>query len=180
MTEATAEKRTTDVKSAEGQPAFQMPQPTKEHEWLKRFVGEWESDVEVNMPGQPTMTHKGTESAKMVGGFWTVIDIESGSTDMPYALRITLGYDPAQQKYIGAWIDSMSTNLGKYEGTVDATGNILTLNTEANCPMQSSGPIKFKEVTEFKGPDEKVFTSSMLGENGEWQTIIIAKARRKK
>jgi hypothetical protein len=180
MTEATAEKRTTEVKAEQEHPAFQMPQPTKEHEWLQRFVGEWESDVEINMPGQPTMNHKGTERAKMIGGFWVVSDIESGSTEMPYSLRVTVGYDPDQRKYIGTWVDSMSTNLGKYEGSVDAAGNILTLYTEANCPMQSTGPIKFKEVTEFKGPDQKVFTSSMLGENGEWTTILTVNARRKK
>jgi hypothetical protein len=58
----------------------QPPQPIKEHELLKKFVGEWESTAEaVAGPGIPAMTCKGRGSAKMLGGFWVVIQNE---TDM--------------------------------------------------------------------------------------------------
>src|SRR5690606_6766582 len=45
----------------------QMPKPTKEHDWLQKFVGEWESEVEIVMdPSQPPMLGKGTESTRMI------------------------------------------------------------------------------------------------------------------
>ena len=39
---------------------------------------------------------------------------------------------------------------------------------------------KFKEVTEFRSPDHRVFNSSMLGEDGEWRTVVNVVFRRKK
>ena len=154
-----------------------MPEPTKEHEWLKQFVGEWESELEVFMePGKPPMKSKGTEVCRAIGGLWV---IGEGKSDMGSHL-LTLGYDPEKKKYIGTWIDSMLNYMWKYEGTVDAAGKVLTLETEGPSMMKPGQMAKYKDVTEFKSKDQRAFTSSMLGDDGKWVTIVKVDSRRKK
>lgn len=156
-----------------------MPPPTKEHAWFKRYVGEWDSEVEMFMaPNQPPMKSSGTERARMLGGFWLIS--EGGNNAMPYSFLLQLGYDPQRQKYIGSWVDSMTSYNWTYEGTVDSTGNILSLNTEGPFPPPSGPVTKIKEVTEFKSDDLRVFTSSRLEENGQWTTHLRVTSRRKK
>jgi Protein of unknown function (DUF1579) len=159
----------------------QMPPPVKEHEWLQQLAGEWESEVEIFMvPGQPSIKGKGTESARMMGGFWLIGEGTGEMMGMKMTNMLTLGYDPEKKKYVGTWADSMSSYLWKYTGTVDADGKKLTLDTEGPCPMKPGVTSKFKEVIEIKDKDHKVFTSSILGDDGKWTTMIIAKSTRKK
>jgi hypothetical protein len=159
-----------------------MPEPTKEHIWLQQFVGEWETEAEITMdPSQPPMKGKGTESVRALGGFWVVGEGTGTMEGMPGTMKsvLTLGYDPAAKKYIGSWIDSMTSTYWKYEGSVDASGKTLTLDTEGPCPMKP-GLVKFKEVTEFKDKDHRVFTSSILGDDGKWTKMVTVNYRRKK
>ena len=157
-----------------------MPGPVKEHELLQKFVGEWESEGEAFMaPGQPPTKLKGVESSRLIGGFWFVAQIKSTVPDFPYEQILTIGYDPAKKKYIGTVIDSMTSHIWQFEGTFDATGNILTWETEGPVPSPQT-PSKFREVTELKNPDHKVFTSSILGPDGSWNTIMTINIRRKK
>ena len=159
----------------------QMPLPTKEHEWLHRFVGDWEADVEVFMePGKPPIKSKSTEVARTVGGFWVLAQGTGDAAGTPYHSVLTLGYDPEKKKYVGTWIDSMTSTLWKYDGTVDASGNILTLETEGPWPGKPGQITKFKEVTEFKSDDHRVFTSSILAENGQWMTIVTVDSHKRK
>jgi hypothetical protein len=158
----------------------EMPLPLKEHELLEKFVGEWESEGEAFMaPGQPPTKLKGVESSRMIGGFWFVAQIKSTLPDFPYEQILTIGYDPAKGKYIGTLIDSMTSHVWQFEGTFDATGNILTWQTEGPVPSPKT-PSKFREVTELKSPNHKVFTSSILGPDGSWNTLMTINIRRKK
>jgi hypothetical protein len=157
----------------------QMPKPTTEHEWLQKFVGDWDAEVEMVMePGKPPMKTKGTNRDRMLGGFWMIS--EGGNEEMGYKFLLTLGYDPKKKKYIGSWTDSMTSYLWRYEGTVNPAGNTLTLETEGPSPMTPDKLTKFREVTEFKGKDLRVFTSSALGGDGKWNTFLTVTARRKK
>ena len=56
----------------------------------------------------------------------------------------------------------MTSHIWQFEGTFDVTGNILTWETEGPVPSPQT-PSKFREVTELKSPDHKVFTSSNPG-----------------
>jgi hypothetical protein len=158
-----------------------MPEPTKEHQWLQQFVGEWECDMEMTMaPGQPTLKAKSTENARMLGGFWLLAESKGEIMGMPFTSVFTIGYDPAAKKYTGTWVDSAGSYLWKYEGSVDTTGKILTLESEGPCPMRGGLVTKFRESTEFKSSDLRVLTSRILGEDGKWTTIATMTSRRKK
>jgi len=156
----------------------QLPLPQKEHKFLEQFVGEWET--EINMPGKGAVKANGIEIARMLGGFWVVGDGKSELMGMPFTSVLTLGYDPQKKKYVGTWVDSVSSYLWKYEGTLDSTGKILTLDTEGPCPLRPGELVKFKEVTEFKSKDHRIFKSSILGEDGKWTTMVTVESKRKK
>lgn len=160
--------------------APKMPAPEKEHAWLQQLAGEWEFDAECMMePGKPPMKSKGTESGRMIGGFWIISEVKGTFMDAPMTGILTLGFDPDKKKYVGTWVDSMTSYQWKYEGTVDASGKLLTLEAEGPCPMKPGKLSKFKEVVELKGKDQKVFTSSILGDDGKWTTMATFHYRRK-
>jgi hypothetical protein len=94
-------------------------------------------------------------------------------------MLLTLGYDPAKKKYVGTWVGSMMAYLWVYEGAVDAGGKALTLETEGPDCMGGGGTAKFREVMEMKGENERVFTSSTLGADGKWSTVMTSRYRRK-
>ena len=159
----------------------QPPQPTKEHDLLKRFVGEWESTAEaVAGPNMPAMTCKGRGSAKMLGGFWVVIENETEMMGMKINALQTIGYDPAKKKYVGTWVDSMFNHKWDYAGTVDAAGKKLTLEAEGPNFMAEGKPAKFRDTYEFKSPDHIEATSSMQGEDGKWVQFMTGQIKRKK
>jgi hypothetical protein len=158
-----------------------MPQPVKEHQWLQQFVGEWDTQTEINMPGMPApIKAQGTETVRSIGGFWIVGEGTSTMEGMGTMTGIvTLGYDPEKQKYLGTWIDSMTSTLWKYEGTVDAEGKKLTLHTEGPCPIKP-GIVKFTETVEFKSKDHRIFTSSFQNDDGSWVKMVTVNQHRKK
>jgi len=159
----------------------EMPKPSKEHEFFKQFVGEWESSGECIMdPAQPAIPCKGGDKAKMLGGFWLVSEGTHEIMGMKMENIFTLGYDPEKKKYVGQWIDSMMPHQWKYEGEVDESGKKITLHTSGPSPKSLSKTVKFKEVFEFKSPDHRVFTSSFQQDDGSWSQMTKLDAKRKK
>ena len=155
--------------------------PAKEHEWLQRFEGEWETELEVmTAPGQPPLKVKATETIRRIGQFWILSEADTKPPAMPFARALAIGYDTAKKKYVGTWVDSNSTNIGRYEGTTDAAGSTLTLEGETPHPYDAVRMVKVREIIELKSQDEKVVTTSLQGDDGSWFTLVTAKARRKK
>lgn len=160
----------------------EMPPPAKEHAWLQQLVGTWETEFECVMePGKPAMKGSGTEVARSLGGFWVVAEGQATMEGMPGSMNsvLTLGYDPEKKKYTGTWIDSMTSHLWKYEGSLDSSGKVLTFECEGPCPTKPGKISKFREVTEIKGKDHRVFTSSILGDDGKWSKMVTVNYRRK-
>lgn len=157
------------------------PGPAQEHEWLQRLAGEWEAELEVmTQPGQPPLKLKSTETIRRIGQYWILTEGETKPPAMPYARALALGYDTARKKYVGTWVDSNSTYIGRYEGAMDAAGTTLTLEGELPHPHDGLRMVKVREVIELKSPDQKVVTTSLQGDDGNWFTLVTVNARRKK
>lgn len=158
-----------------------FPEPEKQHEWLKQFTGEWESEAEAKGgPEQPAMKCKGTVKSRMLGAFWVISESKAEMMGTTVEAIQTIGYDSTKKKYVGSWGDSMLNYMWKYEGTVDETGKILTLEAEGPNFLAEGKTAKFRDAYEFKSKDHIVATSSMLGDDGKWVTFMTGNMRRKK
>jgi hypothetical protein len=157
-------------------------EPQKEHQWLQRMVGEWTSEAEMKMkPDEPTVKSQGTESVRSLGGLWILAE---GKGEMPgcgaATMLLTLGYDPQKKRYVGTWVGSMMTHMWVYDGTIDATGNVLTLDTEGPSMAGDGKMSRYQDVIEFKSDDHRILASQVLGDDGEWHRFMTAHYRRHK
>lgn len=148
----------------------------KEHQWLQKLVGEWTYETEVTMGvDQPPEKATGTETVRSIGGLWVVAE---GQGEMPgcgqATTLMTLGYDPQQQRYVGTWIGSMMTYLWRYDGKLDATETILTLDSEGPAMTGDGKLAKYKDAIAFKSDDHRVMTSQVLGDDGQWHHFMTA------
>ena len=95
-----------------------LPKPGPEFDVLKADVGTW--DVEIKTwagPGDPTVS-KGTETNRMLGDFWLVVDFQGNMMGMDFTGHGVYGYDVQKKHYIGTWIDSMSANQNGHDWKV--------------------------------------------------------------
>ena len=157
-----------------------MPQPQAEHEWLQQLVGEWTVDVEASMgPGTPTEKSTGTERVRPLGDVWIVGETEGGMPGGGTAnMMVTLGYDPAKERFVGTWVGSMMTNMWVYEGTLDAARTTLTLETEGPSMAGDGSLSPYRDVIELKSNDHRVMTSHAPGPDGKWACFMTANYRR--
>ena len=156
--------------------------PQQEHQWLQQLVGDWTSEAHATMePGKPPEIFKGTESVRSLGGLWILAE---GQGEMPgggtATMLMTLGYDPARQRYVGTWIGSMMTHLWVYDGALDAAGRVLTLESEAPDMTPEGRMTTYRDAIELKSDDYRVLTSHVLGADGQWRGFMTAHYRRKR
>ncbi len=152
-----------------------MPKPQAEHAWLQQFVGEWESQTESHFDPdrQPEMS-KAIERIRPLGGFWIVNETDAEMMGAPFHGIQTLGYDPKKKLFIGTWVDSLSSAVWTYEGTLNAERTALTLYSEGPCPTSPDKLTKIKDVLEITDPNHKLYTSYILDTHGEWTLCMEA------
>ena len=170
--------------TAETKPAAEMPcpkvEPQKEHAWLQRLVGEWSFEGECSMgPDQPAMKSTGSTRIRSLGGLWILCDGQSEAPDgTPVESVITLGYDPAKQRFVGTFIASMMTHLWPYEGSL--RGDVLTLDSEGPSFSGDGSMVKYQDIVEIKDDNHWILKSRMPGEDGKWLEFMTAHYRRTK
>ncbi len=157
----------------------EMPKPQKEHEFLHKFVGDWNSEMKmVPGPDQPAIECQGTQTARMLGGFWVISEGKGEMMGEPMDTVMQLGYDSKLKKYVGTWSDSCTDFMWKYVGTLE--GEKLTLETEGPNMTDPTKMAKYRDVVEFKDADHYTLSSSTQGEDGKWTTFVTGDYRRKK
>ena len=156
-------------------------EPQKEHQWLTQLVGDWTYEGECVMgPDQPPMKSQGKESVRTLGGLWILCE---GEGEMPGGglakMIITLGYDPAKQRFVGTFIGSMMANLWIYDGELDSSGKVLTLNAEGPNFSGDGKMAQYQDIIEIKSSNERTLSSQVLGEDGKWTRFMTATYTRK-
>ncbi len=157
-------------------------EPRQEHQWLRKLVGEWTSEMVALMgPGKPPETFRGTESVRSLGGLWMLCE---GRSEMPggdtSTTLMTLGYDLDQKQYVGTFIGSMMSSMWVYAGSLDAERKVLTLNTEGPDFSTPGKVSKYRDAIELRSDEHRVLTSHMLGDDGQWREIMTVHYRRAK
>lgn len=152
-------------------PAVQAQEPPKELAILKKLEGAWEASMKIG-----DMESKGTMNYKMeLGGMWLVGNFEGEFGGMKFSGKGLDSYDAGKKKYIGIWVDSMSTTPMTSEGTFDAATKTMTMNGEAVGP--DGKPMKSKSITQFKDDDTVVMTMYM-GDSKDAMFVITYKRKK--
>ena len=157
-------------------------EPQKEHQWLQKLVGKWTFEGECIMgPDQPPAKHTGSETVRSIGGLWTLGEGTGAGPDGGQMTSImTLGYDPQTRRFVGTFIASMMTHMWIYNGTLDASGKVLTLDTEGPDFSGGSGMVKYQDIIEFVNDDHRILKSQLVGPDGKWNHFMTAHYRRHK
>jgi hypothetical protein len=148
--------------------------------FLEKLVGEWSVETEaVRGPGQDPVRAESREAARLLGGQWLVAE-SSGTTPGgdPVTSILTLGWNPAEEAFLGTWISSMQTHLWQYTGTLDDSGDVLTMETVGPILGDPTRTTQYREVIEIQGVDRRVTRSLILGPDGERFEFARAEYRR--
>lgn len=152
------------------------PEATAQHDWLHQLVGEWDVTAEMNMgPGTEPMQVKSTESVERLGDYWIVASGEMQMGPMAMRTRMQLGYDPRTERFVGTWIDTVAPHMWTYDGELDESGKVLTL--EALGPDMfgdASEDRLFRDRIEVVSVDRKVLTSAARMDDGTWKEFMRA------
>lgn len=113
--------------------AKQYTTPGKEHELLRRFLGEWQMETRLTPPGLAASgsPEKGTMRGRwLMEGRWLFLETDGTMMGMAVRTAHLIGYDRMKMSYVTAQVNSVDTALTTSEGDVDPkTGSLLTYGT---------------------------------------------------
>ncbi len=154
--------------------AQEPPKPGPEHDKLKQLEGSWDAVMKFG-----DEESKGTMTWKMeIGGLWLVSEFQGEFGGMKFTGKGLDSYDPIKKKYVGVWVDSMSTSPLLSEGTYDKDGKVLTMAGEG--PGPDGKPMKYKMTTEHKGKDSLLWTMLQPGPDGKDAAMFSITYKRRK
>ena len=113
--------------------------PGAAHQLLNPRVGKWSVVMKMfESAGAVPLTSKGTTEVKWImDGRHIQETVTAEWMGQPFSGVGTTGYDNLKQKYVGSWIDNMSTGLMHSEGTYDAATKTFSYASE--CPDVLTG-----------------------------------------
>jgi hypothetical protein len=151
---------------------FQKPGP--EHEKMKEFVGTWDAVME--MAGQKS---KATAVYKSIcGGMWLASEFEGDLGGMKFQGHGVDGYDQRKKKYVGVWVDSLTSAPLHFEGSMDPKTKLIVMTGESVGP--DGKPQKFKNTTEHKDKDHFTFKMYMVQPDGQEALAFTIEYTRRK
>lgn len=134
---ARADEGSANVKLEEMMAAFlKASTPGPQHELLKSQVGSWAIKNTLYMgPGDPQVSQATAEVTTLLGGRFIQEKYSGSMMGMPFQGIGLTGYDNVRKKYVGAWMDSLSTSIMLVEGNADASGKTITWTGSTTDPM---------------------------------------------
>jgi hypothetical protein len=154
--------------------------PGAAHKKLEPFVGTWDAHVKMwPDPAAPAMESTGTMVNEWVfGGRFLKHKFTGDMGGQPFEGGGLWGYDVAAGKYVGVWVDSMSTGIMTSSGPDSADGKTFKSIGIATDPM-TGRQTSSEEVITLDGPDQH--TMRMFEQRGKdrVQTMEVVYTRAK-
>lgn len=152
------------------------PEPGREHGWLQQLVGHWAFESQAAMgPGEPLRTSAGTETTRALGDLWVQGELREVVEGKEVISLLTLGFDPAQGRFVGTFVSSMAPNLWIYNGQLE--DDVLTLDTDGPAITGDGGIARYQDILELRD-GRRVFRSRMQGPDGQWTDFMRMTYRR--
>jgi hypothetical protein len=166
-----------NVKTETATENMMVAKPQKEHHWLQKLVGEWTYEAfDMGPDGQQA---SGGERVRAIGDVWIVAE---GTMQMPDGSPgtsvMTLGYNPDKKRFTGTWIGSMMTHLWIYDGELDASGRVLTLDSEGPSFSGDGTMSRYRDIIELKSDDHRTLSGNVLEPDGTWKQFMTMELRR--
>lgn len=155
-----------------------IPEPTDEHRFLLRMVGDWTYASECSMgPDQPPMAFGGESSVRALGELW-IIEESTGQSPggTPTRSIITLGFDPMKGKFVGTFVASMMTYQWPYEGVRE--GNSVLLDSVGPSFTDPSVMADYRDTMEIVDDDHRILHAQMPGPDGGWVEFMTTRYTR--
>lgn len=154
----------------------EFAKPGPQHEQLKRLAGAWSTEVKSYFPNpdEPTISEGKARFTLMLDGRYLRQEFRSKMNGEDFVGIGVLGYDKAQQKYVGAWIDNHGTGIMHTEGTYDPKTHTMT---ETGSSMTPLGEMKMKMTSKYRDPNNFVFTMYALQGDDEQKVMEIEYTR---
>lgn len=153
----------------------ELPQPGPEHALLKQNEGTWSAAIKMSDGSQS----QGEMKSKMeCGGLWLITSFEGDFGGLKFQGKGMDSYDPVKKKFVGVWVDSMTTTPMTLEGTYDEKAKTLTMTGEARGP--DGKPSKHRLVTTYKDKDHHSLEMFMNGPDGNEISLMTVEYTRQK
>lgn len=151
-----------------------------EHRWLEQLAGKW--SVTFDMPsgtGEQPSEGAWIDETRSLGGAWIVSEMTGVMPDGSTATNImALGYDPAKKRYVGSFVSSVMTCLWVYEGTLDETGKVLTLDCEGPDFENTGTTAHYQDIITIKDANTRNFSSRTQNADGTWKPVMSSDYNR--
>jgi Protein of unknown function (DUF1579) len=160
--------------SAQDQPAQEWTiRPTEQHELLKKDVGTWDATVRIfPMPGAKAMVSKGVEKNRLLkGGLWLITRFEGEAMGTPFIGMGQFGYDPAEKKYVGTWVDTMTPHMMTMKSEYDEATKTMTGTSETRDPITGE-KYTAKMINRYNDDGTRVMEMHRTGEDGKESKVM--------
>jgi len=158
----------------------ELAAPGEGHRRLDPLVGRFHATVRSWLvPEEEPLTFEGTVTNEWIlGGRFLRGEFRASMMGEPFEGLSILGYDNADEHYVGFWCDSMSTMLMPVsEGTMSQDGKVLTMKNRWENPLQKI-EISTRDVTTIESRDKHVYEMYETGPDGvERKTLEIVYTR---
>lgn len=157
-----------------------LGKPGEQHKLLERLTGSWEAKVKNWLEaGATPMESMGTSGKKMIMGGRFLQELFNGIMmgNKFSGLSIT-GYDNHSEKFETVWLDSTSTSLLLFQGTVSQDQKKITMDCSHADVVR--GPMNWRSVTTFIDDNTHLFEMFSMRQNGKAERIMEITYTRKK
>jgi hypothetical protein len=151
-------------------------QATDGHRWLQQIVGAWTFESTCIMgPDQPPMTGTGRETVRAFGDLWVMGDGEMAGPDgSPMRTLITLGFDRRTKRFVGSFVATAMTSIWVYDGELNASGRVLTLNTTGPSFTKEGEVAAYRDIVELHPDGRRLLRSEYQDDDGRWHEFMRA------